>query len=304
MTRARHKTAQSHHSHDRLLVALCLLLVTLGLGLMGWPSTMAAVNDTRQVHVSASVEHLALHATQQLKQAEAYNAKLADGQGVIGETADPYGNPHGDFSFSKDRVYQSTLNMGGGVMGVLKIPKISVDLPIRHGADQTVLANGVGHLHGTSLPVGGSSTHAVLTGHRGLEDATLFTRLDELKVGDPIYVNVMGRIIAYKVDRVYPYLTPAEAMSKLRIIKGEDRLTLLTCTPIFVNSHRLMVSAVRADMPDVVPYPADAPHDERSWLSRYGMALAAYPPLVAFLSTLALPSNRYARRYGLHCRNR
>lgn len=153
------------------------------------------------------------------------------------------------------------LDSGGGVMGTIRIPKISVNLPIYHGTSQSALASGAGHLYGSSLPVGGKSTHAVITGHRGLVNATMFTRLDEMRVGDYFYLDVMGHTLGYQVDRI-SVIEPNDT-SKLKIVPGEDRVTLMTCTPYGVNTHRLLVSAVRSSIPDVIPDESDAAKDAR-----------------------------------------
>ena len=162
---------------------------------------------------------------------------------------------------AKDKEYQSLLDSGSGVMGTIRIPKISVRLPIYHGTSQSALASGSGHLYGSSLPVGGRSTHAVITGHRGLVEAMMFTRLDEMRVGDYFYIEVMGRTLGYKVDRI-SVIEPHDT-SKLKIVPGEDRVTLMTCTPYGVNTHRLLVSAVRSAIPGVVPEERNAAKDAR-----------------------------------------
>lgn len=163
---------------------------------------------------------------------------------------------------SADAEYQSLLDSGGGVMGTIRIPKISVKLPIYHGTSESALASGAGHLYGSSLPVGGKSTHTVITGHRGLVEAAMFTRLDEMRVGDYFYIEVMGRTLGYKVDRI-TVIEPNDT-SKLKIVPGEDRVTLMTCTPYGVNTHRLLVSAVRAPIPGVVPEEWNAAKDART----------------------------------------
>ena len=163
---------------------------------------------------------------------------------------------------SADAEYQSLLDSGGGVMGTIRIPKISVKLPIYHGTSESALASGAGHLYGSSLPVGGKSTHAVLTGHRGLVEAAMFTRLDEMRVGDYFYIEVMGRTLGYQVDRI-TVIEPNDT-SQLKIVSGEDRVTLMTCTPYGVNTHRLLVSATRSAIPDEIPAENDAVKDTRT----------------------------------------
>ena len=204
-----------------------------------------------------------------LAAARAYNEKLAkSGQPVLGEAVDPFTNAAGgskakseDSAAAKDKTYQSLLDSGNGVMGTIRIPKISVDLPIYHGTSEEALASGAGHLYGTSLPVGGKSTHSVITGHRGLVEALMFTRLDEMRNGDFFYIEVMGETIGYRVDRI-SVIKPTDT-SRLKITPGEDRVTLMTCTPYGVNTHRLLVSGHRVAIPVPAPYPGDV-HDART----------------------------------------
>lgn len=140
--------------------------------------------------------------------------------------------------------YQSLLSQGTtGIMGSIEIPKIGVDLPIYHGTSDEVLSNGIGHLEGTSLPIGGKSTHCVLTGHRGLPNSKLFTRLDEIKENDLFYLNIFGETLAYKVNQI-EVIEPSD-IEKLNIQEGKDLVSLITCTPYGLNTHRLVVTGER-----------------------------------------------------------
>ena len=187
----------------------------------------------------------------------------SDNQSGAGTGADAGSADAGSASASSaDAEYRSLLDSGGGVMGTIRIPKISVRLPIYHGTSESALASGAGHLYGSSLPVGGKSTHAVLTGHRGLVEAAMFTRLDEMRVGDYFYIEVMGRTFGYQVDRI-TVIEPNDT-SQLKIVPGEDRVTLMTCTPYGVNTHRLLVSATRSAIPDEIPAENDAVKDART----------------------------------------
>ena len=202
-------------------------------------------------------------AEDKLTAARAYNKKLAEsGQPILGEAVDPFAAAQGgsqasgeDSASKKDKEYQSLLNTGNGVMGTIKVPKQSINLPFYHGTSEEALASGAGHLYGTSLPVGGKSTHSVITGHRGLVEALMFTRLDEVKEGDFFYIEVMGETLGYKVDRISVILP--DDTSKLKIVPGEDRVTLMTCTPYGVNTHRLLISGHRV----AIPMPAPEPND-------------------------------------------
>ena len=142
--------------------------------------------------------------------------------------------------------YKEVLNVSDdGVMGYVEIPKISVYLPIYHGTSDEVLEKGVGHIQNTSVPIGGNSTHSILTGHTGLPNAELFTRLDELGIDDIFYIHVLGDVLTYKVFETKVILP--DKIDELRILNGKDYVTLVTCTPYGVNSHRLLVKAERVE---------------------------------------------------------
>lgn len=142
--------------------------------------------------------------------------------------------------------YNSLLNMSGtGVMGYIQIPNINVNLPIYHGTDESVLQVAVGHLEGTSLPIGGESTHAALSGHRGLPSAKLFTDLDRIVEGDVFTVTILGQTVTYMVDQIR--IVVPEDVSELMIQDGEDYCTLITCTPYGINSHRMLVRGCRIE---------------------------------------------------------
>lgn len=140
--------------------------------------------------------------------------------------------------------YEELLNLAGdGIMGYVEIPKISVQLPIYHGTDSDVLERGIGHLLGSSLPVGGDGTHAILTGHSGMATQKMFSDLVQLKVGDVFYLKILNDTLAYEVDSINTVL-PHDT-SLLQISHGEDYCTLITCTPFGVNTHRLLVRGTR-----------------------------------------------------------
>ena len=146
--------------------------------------------------------------------------------------------------------YDQVLDPNGeGLMGSIEIPKINAKLAIYHGLSKTVLEKGVGHVEGTSLPVGGKSTHAVLAAHRGLPSAKLFTDLDQMKKGDIFILHILGKNLAYKVDQIRTVLP--EETGELDIVEGEDHVTLVTCTPYGVNTHRLLVRGIRTKYAEV-----------------------------------------------------
>ena len=156
--------------------------------------------------------------------------------------------------------YETMLNLtGSGIMGYIEIPKISCSLPIYHGTDEAVLQIAVGHIEGTSLPTGGAGTHTVLSGHRGLPSARLFTDLDQMEEGDLFVIRVLDRVMTYMVDQILIVLP--EEMDGLAIDPKEDYCTLVTCTPYGINSHRLLVRGKRTDnveMEQIIKVVSDA----------------------------------------------
>lgn len=152
--------------------------------------------------------------------------------------------------------YDDLLNiLGNGVMGYVKIPKLDLKLPVYHGTASDTLNRGVGHLQGSSLPVGGEGTHAVLTAHSGMAGRKMFSDLDQLEVGDVFYLEVLGETLAYKIDQIRTVL-PYET-EELRIVAGKDLCTLSTCTPFSVNTHRLLVRGTRITYEEAVSIEAE-----------------------------------------------
>ncbi|NNM47257.1 class C sortase [Knoellia koreensis] len=171
-----------------------------------------------------------------LAKAEQYNAALPPGQ-----LQDPW-KPEQAATNAQHRAYLAQLNLFDA-MARIRIPSIKVDLPVYHGTSDETLARGIGHLYGSTLPVGGPGTHAVLTGHSSLENATMFDHLPQVKVGDRFYVDVYGRTLAYEVDQVKVVLP--DQLGDLVRTPGADQVTLVTCTPYAVNTHRLLVRGHR-----------------------------------------------------------
>lgn len=191
---------------------------------------------------------LAMH-----KEADAYNDRLrASGQPMIGEPENSKDAVEGQTE-STDQRYLHTLDMGGGIMGEVVIPKIGVDLAIRHGASNDVLAQGAGHVYGTSMPVGGKGTHSVISAHRGMQDRLMFLRLDEMGKGDAFYIKTLGHTLGYRVTDIR--VVKPDDTSSLHVHPGKDEVTLLTCTPFGINTDRLLVTGERADIPHELPHP-------------------------------------------------
>ena len=185
--------------------------------------------------------------------------------------------------------YNNILNVDRSeIMGYVKIPCISVDLPIYHGTSEEVLERGIGHLAASSFPIGGESTHAVLTGHTGLSSAKLFTDLTEMKKGDLFFIHVLDKKLAYRVDRIT--VVKPEDTRNLQIIDGEDHVTLLTCTPYGVNDHRLLVRGKRTRYHEKEEQTKERPHHSQ-WMEVYKQAI-----LIGLLIVFSLVGSR--KMYG------
>ena len=221
-----------------LSTIILILIFLVGLSVMLYPSVSDAVNRKHQSRAVAGyaeeVEQLSDADYQTyFDAADAYNRQL---------------NTTPNAFYKPDLVsgYAQTLDISGtGIMGYITIPKISVELPIYHGTDEGVLQVAAGHLEGSSLPVGGAGTHAVISAHRGLPSAKLFTNLDELEVGDRFTMTVLNRVLTYEVDQISIVL-PTE-IDQLLPTEGMDYVTLMTCTPYGINTHRLLVRGKRVE---------------------------------------------------------
>lgn len=185
--------------------------------------------------------------------------------------------------------YNNILNVDRSeIMGYVKIPCISVDFPIYHGTSAEVLERGIGHLAASSFPIGGESTHAVLTGHTGLSSAKLFTDLTEMKKGDLFFIHVLDKKLAYRVDRIT--VVKPDDTRNLQIIDGEDHVTLLTCTPYGVNDHRLLVRGKRTRYHEKEEQTKERPHHSQ-WMEVYKQAI-----LIGLLIVFSLVGSR--KMYG------
>ena len=223
----------------------------VGFGILAYPTISDQWNTYRQSQLISTYEDTLAELTpedfsKEWEAARNFNASLTQN------------NLYGDvFGVSNDNdmadsEYWKILNVAGdGVMGYLSIPKINIKLAVYHGTAEELLQTGIGHLAGTKLPIGGESTHSVLAAHRGLPSARLFTDVDQLERGDQFYVHILDEILAYQVDQILPMVDKDDSKTleeALRIEEGKDQVTLFTCTPYGVNSHRLLVRGTR------VPY--------------------------------------------------
>ena len=218
-----------------LILLACFFI---GLSVLLYPSISSYWNSKTQTKAIVDYEGMlarikAEDYTAYFEAAEAYNEKLYQ-----------LDKPFVDY----DQVdgYWSTLDINGtGMMGYLTVPKINQELPLYHGTSESVLAVAVGHFQGSSLPVGGTNTHSVVSAHRGLPTAVLFTYLDRMEIGDTFHFTILDRQITYEVDQVR--IVDPDDLSLIRIEEGDDYCTLITCTPYGINSHRLLVRGRRLD---------------------------------------------------------
>ena len=228
------------HLSTILLVAVFLT----GVCILLYPTVSDYWNSLHQSRAIGTYEDTLSTMTQQdysafFEQADAYNAALR-----------ALDFPLADFRALEERAgltsYFDLLNVSGlGVMGYIDIDAIGVELPIYQGTENSVLNIAVGHLQGSSLPVGGAGTHCVLSAHRGLPSARLFTDLDQLKLGDSFRITVLNRLLTYEVDQIL--IVEPDQLDSLAIVEGEDYCTLVTCTPYGINSHRLLVRGRRVE---------------------------------------------------------
>lgn len=234
----------------KVLNVVFALMFLAGFLILAYPTISDQWNTYRQSRLISSYEETVSTMeeedfSEEWEKARAFNDTLKENN-IYGDVF------AGDAEEIEDTEYWSVLNVAGdGVMGYLSIPKINVKLSIYHSTSVDVLQTGVGHLDGTKLPIGGESTNCVLSAHRGLPSARLFTDIDQLEKGDRFYIHVLDEILAYEVDMIYDMVDKddMEALSSdLAIVDGEDHVTLFTCTPYGVNTHRLLVRGVR------VPY--------------------------------------------------
>lgn len=226
---------------SKLPLILALILVLVGAGIFLYPAVSNLIADlshrqiiTSHANLVSSLDEETL--AEEWKKAEEYNENL------MGDPVhDPF-IPGSGYAIPDN--YDQVLALDD-VMCTLEIPKINLSLPVYHGTSEEVLAKGVGHMEVTALPIGGLNRHAVLTGHRGLPSAELFTRLDELEVGDHFYIHVLDQVHAYEVDQIT--VVEPDELENLVAVPGRDLITLVTCTPYAVNTHRLLVRGTRVE---------------------------------------------------------
>lgn len=262
---------------------MAILVFLAGISLLAYPAVSNLLYEKEQEELMEHYDSIvgenltADEQAEELQECREYNRGLLQG-GVL--LTDPFDMSQLDPSAMP---YAGLLNVDQeGGMAYLRIPAIDVELMIYHGTEEEVLQKGVGHLQGSSLPVGGTGTHCVLSAHTGLNDKKLFTDLDQLENGDIFYIHVLGEILAYQVDQIRVVLP--EETEDLKINAREDYVTLVTCTPYGINTHRLLVRGTR------VPYEEEREQSDEtlrmgSWLEQY--RLAAFAGLSVVLAAAA-----------------
>lgn len=227
--------------NKKIKYLIMLILFLIGAGIFLYPTISDMWNQYRNVRLiteyDTSVTDLSKSEYARLwKEAKEYNAEHP-----VNSIVDAFNESD---QYVLTHPYDQVLDPdGNGLMGSIEIPKINVKIAIYHGLGSDILEKGAGHIEGTSLPIGGKNTHAVLAAHRGLPGAKLFTDLDQMEIGDKFYLHILGKTLAYKVDQIKTVLP--DQTKALDIVEGEDHVTLLTCTPYGVNTHRLLVRGIR-----------------------------------------------------------
>lgn len=265
----------------RLTNVILVLILLAGIGIFFYPSFSDWYNSLHQSYAITDYDEAVQNNTKEqneamLKAAEEYNAELAQ-----------TGNTFSLDDAQKER-YNSLLDVTGtGIMGYINIDKVKIHLPIYHDTTEGVLQIAVGHLAGTSLPVGGKNTHAVLTGHTGLPSSRLFTDIDRLKKGDTFQIVVLDRTLTYKVNDIRTVLP--DELNSLQIEEGKDLVTLVTCTPYGINTHRLLVTGTRIPNPKNTPeFPSAQWKKERMELIMKVMLPIMAALIIAIIVTIIL----------------
>lgn len=231
----------------KLAIFGIILIFIAGIGTMSYPLVSSVINniDSRnhvEEYTKTTKQMSSQETLEMFKQAEEYNHSLTNNVIIT--------DPFDEKAYKKIGAnYENALNVdGNGLIGYIDIPKINVYLPIYHGTAEDILAKGAGHLQNTSLPIGGESTHSVISAHTAYPGETFFDYLTDMEEGDEFYIHVLDRVLKYEVDSIKVVLP--EETDDLRVVKGKDYITLLTCTPYSVNTHRLLVRGKRVEYDD------------------------------------------------------
>lgn len=293
--------ARTKKKHARTWLIMSIIVLIAGIVLISYPFVSSWLNQLAQNKVSATQESTVVAMTStdlsaEKERAIEFNKRLRDG---VSRVIDPFDS---NSSMPGVSEYREVLNIANdGVMGELIIPKISVDLPIYHFTTDDVLQHGVGHVVNTSVPIGGESTHVVLAGHTGLPTAQIFDRLEELQVGDWFIIRVLGEDCAYRVTSTEVVLP--NQVNSLSIEPGKDQVTLVTCTPYGVNTHRLLVHAERTEVPSewedqnkLVNHSVDSPADLNKNPILFALLGVVFAGIIAGIAVLILKYTKVLSR--------
>ena len=249
-------SSKGRSKHGFLFLILSIVLMLIGIGIIAYPLTLTIENYIAHEAVihelqREDAEIPKIKAEKEIAAAQQYNAALAkSGQYLIGQGASDFMTSGSTEGVTKSPAYLNYLSILNGqndeVEGYVSVPEYGIDLPIYHGTAEGSLSRGAGQLYGTSFPVGGPSTRSVICGHTGVVYAMLFTRLMQMKMGNLFYINVLGHTMAYKVVNI-KIILPSN-INAIKIVPGEDLVTLLTCYPYGINTHRLLVTGERVPL--------------------------------------------------------
>lgn len=281
------KKVKRKNKKNRFTILVPIIIFLMGAGIFLYPAIsnyLASLEHEQVIH--SYVDKVSAYSEEELKnlweEAKIYNDNLA---------GDPLHDPFvpGSGYVLPDN-YEDVLNpTNDGVMASIEIPKIDVMLPIYHGTSEDILKKGAGHIESTSLPIGGVNRHSVISAHRGLPSALLFTRLDELEEGDMFYIHILDEIHSYEVDQIQVILP--EELSALKTEPDKDLITLLTCTPYGVNTHRLLVRGHRVEY---VPQEEGNKESEQSvyWIEEYILSMMMGSLVLVLLIVITLVYKR------------
>ena len=268
----------------RISTLILILVFVIGLSVMLYPTVSNYINSLTQSKMITGYNNdvSLLNGEEYSKiwtDALEYNASLLD-------------NTTRFVPSEKDsKIYNSCLNVGGnGVMGYIEIEKIGVNLPIYHGVSEAVLQVGAGHIEGSSLPIGGIGTHCIISGHRGLPSAMLFTDLDKLEIGDVFLINILDETLTYEINQILT--VEPDQVDSLEIDKDKDLCTLVTCTPYGVNSHRLLITGTRVENEQTTVAPAIRVTAEAIQIDPLLVAPVLAAPLLLILLVMLLVKYR------------
>lgn len=271
---------------------ISILLIIVGIVMTFYSFIVNSINDRHNSTILNSYDKKVEEMEQSdidklIAKAQSYNESLVKTDVVI---TDPFAPDNSHRFLLKE--YESMLNVGNDLLCYVEIPCINVYLPVYHGTSDEVLKKGAGHIEGTSIPIGGTSTHSVIAAHSGLSTARMFSDLEKVTYGDVFYIHYLGKTISYKVDKIT--VVEPDDTSQLYIEKGKDYVTLLTCTPYGINDHRLCVRGVRKELKESKSEPVKK--KKSVWLGEYKKALKIGLSVIGILVLMLVIKRTIDRR--------